>query len=150
MDIRTAHYSELSTEQLYTILRLRAEVFVVEQDCPYQDLDCRDQNAWHVWLEQDGEVLGCLRVFKFDEIHSQIGRVVTSLKLRGKGYGAMLMKRGVEVAEEKFPGAPILIHAQAYASGFYAKFGFEVSSGEFLEDGIPHVEMIRPSAASAV
>jgi len=145
MTIKIAPYNELSTEQLYKILRLRAEVFVVEQNCPYQDLDNRDQNAWHLWLEEDGEVLACLRVFKYDEIHSQIGRVITSLRLRGKGYGALIFGKGVELSEEKFPGAPILIHSQAYAKGFYEKFGFKVSSEEFLEDGIPHCEMIRPA-----
>lgn len=137
------HFSELSTGELYRILRLRAEVFVVEQNCPYQDLDDRDQDAWHVWIEDEGgEVLACLRVFRFDESHSQIGRVVDSSAVRGTGVGKSLMLKGIDVAKEHFPGLPILIHAQQYAKGFYEKCGFEVSSDPFDEDGIPHVEML--------
>ena len=139
------HFKDLTIEELYDILRLRAEVFVVEQDCPYQDLDGRDRNAWHVWLEESGKAVACLRVFMFDELHSQIGRVVTSLDVRGKGAGRLIMEEGVKIAEEHFPDFPILIHAQAYATGFYEKFGFRISSDAFLEDGIPHHEMIRPT-----
>lgn len=137
------HFNELSLSELYRILRLRAEVFVVEQDCPYQDLDDRDQDAWHVWMEDDGgDVTACLRVFRFDESHSQIGRVVCSRKVRGTGVGKCLMLKGIDVAKEQFPDLPVLIHAQQYAKGFYEKCGFRVSSDPFDEDGIPHVEML--------
>lgn len=142
MTIRSAHFSRLDKETLYKILRLRAEVFVVEQNCPYQDLDDNDQNAWHVWAEEDGQVLGCCRVFLFDKEHSQIGRVVTSIKARGIGLGKRLMQKGIEISKKQFPDKPVLIHAQSYASGFYEKLGFRISSAEFLEDNIPHHEML--------
>lgn len=143
MQIFIKHFSDISAQELYNILRLRSEVFVVEQDCVYQDLDDRDQDAWHVWIEDDGgEVVACLRVFRFDDGHSQIGRVVNSMKVRGTGVGKSVMLKGIEVAKEHFPELPILIHAQQYAKGFYEKCGFEVSSEPFDEDGIPHVEML--------
>lgn len=142
MTIHTRHFSELSATELYGMLKLRSEVFVVEQDCVYQDLDDRDADAWHSWIEDDGKVVACLRVFRLDEEHSQIGRVVTSLDVRGTGIGKRMMEEGVRIAGEKYPGLPVLIHAQEYAKGFYGKFGFRVTSEPFDEDGIPHVEMI--------
>lgn len=78
MTINTAHFSSLSADELYGILRLRAEVFVVEQDCPYQDLDDRDRDSYQVWATDGGETVGCLRVFMYDSTYAQIGRVVTS------------------------------------------------------------------------
>lgn len=143
MTIITRKFNDLTTNELYDILRLRAEVFVVEQDCPYQDLDDRDRDAYHVWAETDGEVVGCLRVFMYDGTYAQIGRVVTSRKIRGKGWGMEMMKAGIHIVKEHYGNAPILIHAQAYATGFYEKLGFRISSEPFLEDGIPHYEMIR-------
>ncbi len=143
MTVHTKYYTELTTSELYKILKLRAEVFVVEQDCPYQDLDDRDLNAWQIWVEDDGEVVACMRVFMYDDTYSQIGRVVTSLKVRGTGVGKMMVQEGVRLADEKFPGCPILIHSQDYATGFYEKFGFRITSEPFMEDGIPHREMIR-------
>lgn len=143
MTVHTKYFTDLTTSELYGILKLRAEVFVVEQDCPYQDLDGKDLKAWHIWIEEDGEVLACLRVFQYDETYSQIGRVVTSMKVRSTGTGRMIMEEGVRLADEKYPGFPIMIHAQSYAAGFYEKFGFKISSEQFLEDGIPHNEMIR-------
>lgn len=144
MTIRISKFSDLTLNELYGILRLRAEVFVVEQDCPYQDLDNRDIDSYQVWAEEDGETVACLRVFMYDDTYAQIGRVVTSMKVRGTGLGLEMMNAGIKVVEEHFGNAPILIHAQAYATGFYEKVGFRISSEPFLEDGIPHHEMIRP------
>ena len=95
--------------------------------------------------EDNGATLGCLRVFMYDDTYAQIGRVVTSQKIRGNGWGLEMMKTGIRLVKEHFGNAPILIHAQAYATGFYEKVGFKISSGQFLEDGIPHYEMIRPA-----
>ncbi len=145
MTIRTSRFRDLTTDELYAILRLRAEVFVVEQDCPYQDLDGRDPDSYQVWAEEGGEVLACLRAFMYDGTYAQIGRVVTSRSIRGTGWGERLMNVGIDIVREHFGNAPILIHAQAYATGFYEKFGFRISSDQFLEDGIPHYEMIRPT-----
>lgn len=145
MTIKTSDFRGLSLDELYGILRLRAEVFVVGQNCPYQDLDDLDKDAYQVWAEENGEVIGCLRVFMYDGKYAQIGRVVTAEKIRGKGWGLEMMKAGIQVVKEHFGNAPILIHAQSYATGFYEKLGFRISSEQFFEVGIPHYEMIRPS-----
>lgn len=145
MVIKTKKFSFLKPDELYAILRLRAEVFIVEQDCPYQDLDGRDRDSWQVWAEKDGETIACLRVFMYDGTYAQIGRVVTSQKVRGTGLGLEMMKIGIETVREHYGNVPIMIHAQVYATGFYEKVGFRISSGQFLEDGIPHYEMIRPA-----
>ena len=138
------HFNELSTNELYEILKTRNEIFVVEQDCVYQDLDDKDQDAIHVfcWNEK-GRVAGCLRVFMRDADNgvAQIGRVVTLE--HGKGLGGEILHKGVEVAKGFFKAKKIYLEAQVYAIGYYAKEGFEVVSDEFLEDGIPHVKMER-------
>jgi ElaA protein len=144
MELIVKHFDELSTRELYEILKTRAEIFVVEQDCVYQDLDDKDQDAIHVFCWNDkGRVAGCLRVFMKDEDNkvAQIGRVVTLE--HGKGLGGKLLRKGVEVAESSFGANSIYLEAQKYAIGYYAKEGFEVVSDEFLEDGIPHVKMER-------
>ncbi|WP_081664753.1 GNAT family N-acetyltransferase [Butyrivibrio sp. FCS006] len=144
MELIVKHFDELSTKELYEILKTRAEIFVVEQDCVYQDLDDKDQDAIHVFCWNDkGRVAGSLRVFMKDEENkvAQIGRVVTLE--HGKGLGRKLLKKGVEVAERSFDADRIYLEAQKYAIGYYAKEGFEVTSDEFLEDGIPHVQMER-------
>ena len=138
------HFNELSTNELYEILKTRSEIFVVEQDCVYQDLDDKDQDAIHVfcWNEK-GRVAGCLRVFMRDADNgvAQIGRVVTLE--HGKGLGGEILHKGVEVATGFFKAKKIYLEAQVYAIGYYEKEGFEVVSDEFLEDGIPHVKMER-------
>ena len=117
-------------------------MFVVEQDCVYQDLDDKDQDAIHVFCYNDaGRVAGCLRVFMRDAQNgvAQIGRVVTLE--HGKGIGGKILRKGVEVAKKSFNAKKIYLEAQVYAIGYYAKEGFEVVSDEFMEDGIPHVKM---------
>ncbi len=144
MELTVKHFDELSTHELYEILKTRSEIFVVEQDCVYQDLDDKDQDAIHVFCWNDrGRVAGCLRVFIRDEEKKvvQIGRVVTLE--HGKGLGGRLLRKGVEVAESSFAPDSIYLEAQKYAIGYYAKEGFKVISDEFLEDGIPHVQMER-------
>lgn len=143
MEIIKKHYGELTTDELYGILKLRAEVFVVEQECPYQDLDGNDRKAFHLFALDRGEVVACLRVFLKDEKTATIGRVVASKKVRGTGLSKRLMMEGLKIAREEYGPLPVVIHAQSYAIGFYRKCGFAVSSEEFLEDDIPHVEMTR-------
>ena len=135
-------FQELNTDELYELLRVRSEVFVVEQNCIYQDMDDKDQDAVHVFCwNENGRVAGCLRVFMRDAENGvvQIGRVVTLE--HGKGIGGLLLHKGVEVAIERFKTKKIYLEAQVYAIGYYAKEGFEVVSDEFMEDGIPHVKM---------
>ena len=134
-------FQELTVEELYAILRLRAEIFVVEQNCAYQDLDGVDQEAWHVYLKDGAEVVGYLRVVdkgkRLDEV--SIGRVVSLY--RRKGIGRRLMEIGKAVAKEKFRAEVVKIGAQVQAKPFYEKVGFVQVSGEYLEDGIPHIYM---------
>ena len=142
MELLVKHFNELTTMELYEILKTRSEIFVVEQNCVYQDLDDKDQDAYHIFCFNDkGRVAACLRVFWKDEKDSiaQIGRVVTLE--HGKGLGGKLLHAGVELAINQFKAKKIYLEAQDYAKGYYAKEGFEVVSEPFLEDGIPHVKM---------
>ena len=144
MEFIIKHFKELNTTELYEILKTRAEIFVVEQDCPYQDLDDKDQDAIHIFSYNDkGRVSSCLRVFWKDEKEAvaQIGRVVTLE--HGTGLGGRLLHEGVKLAIEQLKAKKIYLEAQEYAKGYYAREGFEVVSEPFLEDGIPHVKMER-------
>ncbi len=135
-------FDELSLRQLYALLKLRSDVFVVEQNCVYGDIDGRDFDAVHVLLYDEEDVLqGYLRVYRHEDGTIRIGRVVS--RTRGKNYGRMVLQDGIRVAESAFKAEEIVIEAQVYAIPFYAKEGFITASEEFLEDGIPHVRMIR-------
>lgn len=133
---------EFTVKELYEVLRVRAEVFVVQQNCVYQDLDGKDERSLHVIGYENGKVAAYLRIFWKDASQNlvQIGRVLTME--RGKGFGADILKAGIRAAKENMKAGKIFIEAQCYATGFYEKAGFRVCSQEFLEDGIPHVEMI--------
>ena len=134
-------FSELTTDELYELLRIRSEVFVVEQNCVYQDLDYDDQKSVHIWLTVDGKVMALCRVCPagthMEEI--SIGRVITVE--RGKGYGKRIMLEGIQAAQERFGAKRIDIEAQEYARGFYEQVGFRQSSEPFILDGIPHIRM---------
>ena len=134
-------YRELTVDELYELLRVRAEVFVVEQDCVYQDLDGDDQVSVHLWLTDGGKVVALCRVCPagthMEEV--SIGRVITTE--RGKGYGKRIMLEGIKVAQEHFNAKRIDIEAQEYARGFYEQVGFRQSSEPFMLDGIPHIRM---------
>ena len=142
METVVKHFNELTVNELYEILRARAEVFVVEQNCVYQDVDNVDKEAYHVYLREEGEIVAYLRVVdkdkRLDEV--SLGRVIT-LKRR-QGYGSKVMKVGIEVARERFGATKIKIGAQAWAKPFYEQVGFRQISGEYMEDGIPHIYMI--------
>ena len=141
-ELYVKHFRELSTEELYEILKTRFEIFVMEQECLYQDLDDRDQDAIHVFCRNSsGRVTGCLRVFWKDQAaeEAQIGRVVTLV--HGAGIGGLILHEGVRVAAERLHAKKIYLEAQQYAIGYYAKEGFEVVSEPFMEDGILHVKM---------
>lgn len=141
MKIIVKHYKELTTDELYEILKIRVDVFVVEQKCPYPEVDGKDKNAYHILGYQNEKLVGYLRVLNrgvaFKNV--SIGRVI-SLKRR-EGIGAALLRKGIEVAKEKYQADVIEIEAQTYAKEFYAKEGFVQTSDEFLEDGIPHIKM---------
>jgi ElaA protein len=139
-------FDELSNIDLYSILRLRAEVFVVEQNCPYQDADGKDLKSLHLMgRDENGNLITYARIVppgvSFTEV--SIGRVVSAPKLRGTGAGKALMTMSIEVINQKYGTAPIRIGAQLYLKKFYESFGFIQISEEYLEDNIPHIEMTK-------
>ncbi|WP_419489196.1 GNAT family N-acetyltransferase [Chryseobacterium bernardetii] len=138
-------FDEFTVPELYAVLKARIDVFVIEQNCPYPDLDNYDQKAVHIWGEEDGEVLAYCRIFdkgiKYDE--ASIGRVLTTELARGKSLGKLLIKYAVETIENRFGTSEIRISAQDYLLKFYGGFGFEDTGKKYLEDDIPHTEMIR-------
>lgn len=138
--LRQARFTELTTTELYGLCRLRVDVFVVEQECPYPELDGRDteEATVHLWYERDGEVLATIRVLD-DGAAKVIGRVATAKAERGQGLAADLVRRGIALCGD----APVHIGAQAYLEGWYEQFGFRRSGPGYVEDGIPHVPMRR-------
>jgi ElaA protein len=138
-------FEELSKLELYKILRLRAEVFIVEQDCVYQDVDDKDQKALHVILKKSEEIIGYTRLFWPGDYFKEasIGRVVISKKERHNNYGSELMKASILAISEKMKEKKIKISAQTYLKIFYNNLGFLESGKEYLEDGIPHVAMFK-------
>ena len=131
-------FEELSARELYEILKLRARVFVVEQECAYQDLDDVDYNSIHIMLQNEGNIVAYARVNEAENGLWHMGRVLTIR--RGRGLGNQVVNLAVSVAGER--GARVIeIEAQCYATGFYKKTGFEECSREFMLDGIPHVRM---------
>ena len=134
-------FQELTVDELYELLRVRSEVFVVEQNCVYQDLDGDDQKSIHLWLTVADKVVALARVCPacthMKEI--SIGRVITTE--RGKGYGKLIMLHAIDAAKEHFNAKLIDIEAQEYAKGFYESVGFKQSSDTFMLDGIPHIKM---------
>ena len=139
-------FGALDTATLYAILRLRAEVFVVEQRCIYGDVDGKDLQAHHIWAMDGERLAACARVLapgvSFDE--ASIGRVVTAPPYRSIGAGRLLVARSIEACERTFGSGPIRIGAQRHLQRFYASFGFVPCSDAYVEDGIPHIDMLRP------
>ena len=136
-------FSELTNEELYAIIKLRVDVFVVEQQCPYHELDDRDQDALHLWLSNSEGMQAYLRVLRpgVESEYAAIGRVVT--RLRRQGVGSMLLKEGIRAAENYFGAETLYLEAQLYARGLYEKLGFRQASDVFMMDGIPHIRMLR-------
>lgn len=136
-------FAELTTEELYALLKLRSEVFVVEQNCVYQDVDDYDQQAMHLLMMLNGELQAYSRLIppglKYKT--ASLGRVVTSPNARGGGYGKALMLETVKHCKALWPTAPVTISAQAYLERFYQELGFQTESEPYLEDGIPHIQM---------
>ena len=137
-------FEELNKAELYQIIQLRIAVFIVEQDCPYPDLDDMDQDAQHLWIEDAGEIVCYLRVnpagSRFEE--PSLGRIVTKKSHRNRGLAEKLIKKAIDLVCEKESRA-IRISAQCYLEKYYEKFGFIKASEEYLEDNIPHIEMLK-------
>ncbi len=141
MELKVKHYKELTTDELHDIYRYRVAVFVVEQNCPYQEVDGNDIVSYHLWLEDKGEMVAYLRVLPagttFEDV--SIGRMICTR--RRQGLATQLLEEGIKLAIEKFQAERITIEAQVYARGLYEKVGFVQTSDQFLEDGIPHIMM---------
>lgn len=141
MNLVIKHFRELSADEFFAICKLRISVFVVEQNCPYQEIDDADRFAYHIWLQEGKELLAYARVLPPNSVFgdASIGRVVS--KKRRCGLGSEIVAAAIAVAKEKFQAQSIVIEAQVYARSLYEKAGFFPISEEFLEDGIPHIQM---------
>ena len=145
LNIITKKFEELTTQELYKVLQLRSEVFVVEQNCVYQDIDGKDQKALHILGYENEVLVAYTRVFKpgcyFEE--SSIGRVVVQEKVRKFKYGYAIMKASIEAIKTHYNETTIRISAQMYLKNFYNNLEFKEVGEEYLEDGIPHINMIK-------
>lgn len=142
MELCAKRFTELTNNELYEILKLRVNTFVVEQNCPYPELDDKDQNALHVFLRDEESIQAYLRIMDrgVSSEYVSIGRVVAAK--RRNGLGSKILKEGMRLAAEYFSAEKIYLEAQTYARGLYEKHGFRQISEEFLEDGIPHIKML--------
>ncbi len=140
------HFKELSTIELYEIMKLRIEVFSVEQNCPYQDADGKDLECWHLMIYNSNKTLiAYSRIVPIGVSYTNytsIGRVVTSLSVRMQGIGKLLMEKSIEQTKQLFPDIPLKISAQAYLRKFYTELGFKATGEEYIEDHIPHIGMV--------
>ena len=141
MTPHAATFADLDTATLYALLKLRVDVFVVEQECPYPELDGRDTEPGtrHVWLDEDGEVVAYLRILVDGDGVDRIGRVCTAKTARGGGRAGVLMRAALDAIGDR----PCVLDAQSYLAAWYASFGFTPNGPEFIEDGIPHIPMRR-------
>lgn len=148
MKLYIKRFNELTPDELYRIVKLRIDVFVVEQNCAYRELDDLDQDAIHVWLEDENGIGSYLRVLDrgVESEYPALGRVISAR--RGEGLGARIMQEGIKVAQDVYGADKIYLEAQTYARKFYEKQGFCKISDEFIMDGIPHIKMQWEKEAS--
>jgi len=144
LKITVFKYQDLGQGRLYEILKLRLEVFVVEQKCAYQDLDNKDEKALHLVGEENNKIIAYTRIFRKGDFfkNSSIGRVLVKKEYRNKDYGRIIMRRSIEKLKEDPKEEKIELSAQKYLLKFYSELGFEKKGEEYLEDNIPHVKMI--------
>ncbi|BCL16436.1 GNAT family N-acetyltransferase [Micromonospora sagamiensis] len=145
IDLRVASFADLDTRTFHDLLRLRIDVFVVEQECPYPELDGRDvePGTRHLWLAEDGTPVAYLRILADPGGVERIGRVVVAPAARGGGHAGRLMTEALAVVGHR----PCVLEAQSHLVDFYARYGFTVSGPEYVEDGIPHTPMRREPAS---
>jgi len=141
-------FDELTTAELYAILQLRSEVFIVEQNCVYLDPDGKDQFAWHLIGIEEGKLTAYTRILAPGVVYPDpaIGRVVVSPSKRRSGLGIELIKRSIEHCKNLFGNTSITLSAQVYLKNFYESLGFRVNGDEYLDDGIPHIKMTRKAS----
>ena len=137
-------FNQLNKVEFYKIMQLRIEVFIIEQDCPYQDMDGLDDQCQHLWVEDNGEIISYLRInpagTRFAEV--SFGRIVTKKSYRSRGIAEQVINAAIDLVQKESAQA-IRISAQSYLENYYEKFGFTKDSEEYLEDDIPHIEMLR-------
>ena len=145
MNVVIKKFNDISNFELYEILQLRSEVFVVEQDCVYQDIDSKDQKALHIIGYKNDRVVAYTRIFKPGDYFdlASIGRVVVSQKERDNKYGYDIMKASIKAIKDIFNESTIKISAQCYLKQFYSNLEFKQVGVEYLEDGIPHIAMVK-------
>ena len=141
MELVIKHFGELTVRELHDILRLRSEIFVVEQNCVYQDIDGCDPHGYHLYLRDEDGIVAYLRVLPAGVRYAEVslGRVVSAKRRRG--HATRLLREGIAVAREKFGAESIMIGAQKYARALYEGVGFAPYGDDYLEDGIPHIHM---------
>jgi len=137
-------YDELTTEELYKIIQLRVNVFIVEQQTCYEDLDNHDQNSIHISYVENGKLCAYSRILppgeKFEM--ASIGRVITSQEMRGTGLGKEMIQLALKTIEQRWPSTGVFIQAQEYLKNFYGSFGFQQVSGPYIYDSLPHLDML--------
>ena len=136
-------WDDLEKNDLHEILMLRSKVFVVEQNCVYQDIDNKDPEAIHLYGKLNNKIISYSRIFNEGVFYKEIsfGRALVSKSKRGKGIGDLLVKKSLEIIKENWPNKKVKISAQAHLKSFYKKHGFVEKGEEYLEDGIPHISM---------
>lgn len=141
MEYIVKSFAELTTKEFYQLAKERVAVFVVEQNCPYQEIDETDEVALHTYfVTEDGQIAAYTRIYEEAKaVH--FGRVLVNKNFRGTGLGKKVVAKTLAVIKERFPGKKIVIGAQAYLQDFYASFGFKAISEIYLEDDIPHIDM---------
>ncbi|MES0882459.1 GNAT family N-acetyltransferase [Roseibium sp. SCP14] len=146
LSVTCSNFDQLTPHDVHDLLKLRQDVFVLEQAALYPDIDGQDPAARHVFIREtaSGNLIGAIRLFVTpDEGTARIGRVVIAESARGSGLGRILMQSGIDKAEEILPGCTIHLGAQAYLEKFYKSLGFTTVSEIYVEDGIPHIDMVR-------
>jgi ElaA protein len=145
VDFKWSRLADFDALEVHQIIKAREAVFVVEQDCAYQETDDWDLQAWHLTGSVDGELAAYARVIGPDTQNRQasIGRVMTPIKFRGQGRGRALMEEAIKFIHNTYPGHDIKISAQVYLTSFYASLGFDACGEAYEEDGIPHIAMIK-------
>lgn len=146
LEFKWSRLESFTALELYQIIKARESVFVVEQHCPYQETDDLDPHAWHLSALVNGELAAYARVIEPEINYSQpsIGRVMTLKKYRGLGIGRVLMEEAINFTMQKYPGKDIKVSAQVYLQHFYISLGFHAYGGPYDEDGIAHIEMVKP------
>lgn len=148
MEVTILPFHQLTPEELYAVLKLRQDVFMLEQTCLFADMDNRDQEAWHVLGRHEGQMVAYTRIFGPEVYyfgHTSIGRVVSSPLHRGKNFGRTIMRASIAYCQTTWPDFPIKIGAQQYLEHFYQSLGFVSSDTRYIEDDIPHLYMTLPA-----